>query len=116
VSGVRVPDSPPFPLPGMRALLATVLLAVSAAAPAQQRALPIPEAAVAGQIRHVEQMVVEIDGQRQLLAPGAQIRDESNRLILPIAIPAGAKVKYLLDASGMVRQIWILTPEEVGRE
>jgi hypothetical protein len=90
-------------------LLAVLLLAPCLAA-AQVRS--IPDSAKSGQIRHVEQMVVEIDGERQHLAPGAQIRDQDNRLLLPIAIPADARVKYLLDDDGMVRQVWILTPEE----
>jgi hypothetical protein len=49
------------------------------------------------------------------LAPGAQIRDQSNRLIVPTAVPPGAKVKYVLDNEGLVRQVWILSPQEAAK-
>ena len=67
-------------------------------------------------MRHLQDMIVAIDGVALRLAPGAQIRDQSNRLLVPTAVPAGAQVKYLLDAEGLVRQVWILTPEEAKRQ
>ena len=96
----------------MKALLTVVLLMCAGAALAQERPRPIPEAAKSGTMSHVEDMTVEIDGQKQRLAPGAQIRDESNRIVMPAAVPAGSKVKYIVDDDGMLRQVWILTPEE----
>ena len=96
----------------MKRWIALLLLAAPLAS-AQLRS--IPEDARVGQIRHLQEMVVEIDGTPQQLAPGAQIRDASNRLILPIAIPSGTLVKYLVDASGQVHRVWILTPEEAQR-
>ncbi|HSU63910.1 MAG TPA: hypothetical protein VLJ12_08590 [Burkholderiales bacterium] len=96
----------------MKPWIALVLLAASLAS-AQVR--NIPEDARVGEIRHLQEMVVEIDGAAQQLAPGAQIRDASNRIITPSAIPPGTRVKYLVDASGQVRQVWILTPEEAQR-
>jgi hypothetical protein len=96
-------------MPLSRLLVALVCL-LSAGVHAQVRA--IPGEAKRGEIRHVENMLVQIDGVRQRLAPGAQIRDAANRVVVPTALPAGAKVKYLLNQEGMVRQVWILTPEE----
>jgi hypothetical protein len=96
----------------MKRWIALLLLAASLAS-AQVRS--IPEDARVGQIRHLQNMVVEIDGAAQQLAPGAQIRDASNRIIPPTAIPAGTLVKYLVDAGGQVRLVWILTPEEAQR-
>ena len=96
----------------MKRWIALLLLAASLAG-AQVRS--IPQDARVGQIRHLQEMVVEIDGAAQQLAPGAQIRDASNRIILPIAIPSGTRVKYLVDANGQVQRVWILTPEEAQR-
>jgi hypothetical protein len=96
----------------MKRWIALLLLAAPLAS-AQVRS--IPEDARVGEIRHLQEMVVEIDGAAQQLAPGAQIRDASNRLILPIAIPPGTRVKYLVDAAGQVHRVWILTPEEAQR-
>jgi len=96
----------------MKRWIALLLLATSLAS-AQVRS--IPEDAKVGQIRHLQDMLVEIDGAQQQLAPGAQIRDESNRIIVPTAIPPGTLVKYLFDAAGQVQKVWILTPEEAQR-
>lgn len=82
----------------------------SSAGHAQLRA--IPDQAKGGEIRHVQDAIVSINGVELRLAPGAQIRDESNRLLVPTAVPAGAQVKYLVDEQGLVRRVWILTPEE----
>ena len=98
----------------MKRWIALLLLSVTAPlASAQLRS--IPKDARAGEIRHLQGMVVEIDGAPKRLAPGAQIRDASNRIILPIAIPAGTLVKYLVDGAGQVQRVWILTPEEAQR-
>src|SRR2546422_3420763 len=98
----------------MKRWTALLLLCVTAPlASAQVRS--IPKDARVGQIRHLQEMVVEIDGTPQQLAPGAQIRDASNRIILPTAIPPGTLIKYLVDGAGQVQRVWILTPEEAQR-
>jgi hypothetical protein len=75
----------------------------------------IPDEAKRGEVRHVHDMLIDIDGVQQRLAPGAQIRDSSNRVIVPTALPAGAQVKYVMNGQGHVRQVWILTPEEAAQ-
>ncbi|HXZ91788.1 MAG TPA: hypothetical protein VEG36_02810 [Burkholderiales bacterium] len=76
----------------------------------------LPAAAKRGEIRHVQDMLVEINGKRMMLAPGAQIRNTANLLMVPTALPpGGAYVKYLLDAQGMVSRVWILTPQEAAQ-
>ena len=96
----------------LRVLLAG-LCVLSASAHAQVRT--IPEQAKAGEVGRVQDMTVSIDGVELRLAPGVRVRDESNRIVFPAALPAGAQVKYLLDHQGMVRQVWILTPEEAAK-
>jgi hypothetical protein len=83
------------------------------AASAQLRTIP-PEAK-RGTIEHVQDMIIAIDGVRKRLAPGAQIRGPSNLIVLPISVPAGASVKYLLDSEGMVQHVWLLTAEEAAQ-
>ncbi len=95
---------------GLLAALPAYLAPVSLA---QVRTLPA--AAKRGEIRHVQDMLVEIDGKRMLLAPGAQIRDTANLIIVPTALPPGAHVKYLVDAQGMVSRVWILTRQEAAQ-
>lgn len=96
----------------LRRLAAILLLAFSTALPAQVRSIPAD--AKRGEIRHLQAMQVEISGERVTLAPGVQIRDASNRLILPLALPSGAAVKYVLDTEGLPWRVWILTPEEIA--
>jgi hypothetical protein len=87
---------------------------LSASAHAQLRT--IPGEAKGGELRHAQDGAsLSIGGVALRLAPGAQIRDESNRLVVPTAVPAGAQVKYLLNDEGQVRQVWILTPAEAAK-
>ena len=76
-----------------------VLLAAFLAAPVAAQLRTIPKDAQRAEIRHVQTNLIELNGQRALLAPGARIRDTSNRIIVPTALPAGALVKYRLVAN-----------------
>ncbi len=96
----------------LRAMLIWTCL-TPALAGAQTRS--IPGEAKRGEIRHVQETIVAIDGVEQRLAPGAQIRDQANRLLVPAALPADSQVKYLFDAEGFVRRVWVLTPEEAAK-
>jgi D-alanyl-D-alanine dipeptidase len=94
-------------------LLAVALLACAAvAAHAQLRTVP-PDAK-RGVMRHLQDMVVQIDQAKARLAPGAQIRDIHNRLVLPTAMAQPTVVKYQMDALGHVSRVWVLTPEEAA--
>ena len=96
----------------MNRTLLFVLALFSASAAAQLRTIPAD--ARAGEMRHLGQNAVELNGKPARLSAGAQIRDESNRIILPGALPAGATVKYALDPAGHVHRVWILTPQEAA--
>jgi hypothetical protein len=95
------------------AFAAVILAATAGAALAQLRAIP-PEAK-RGQMSHVEALVVEVNGKRMQLAPGAQIRDRANMIVLPAALPPGTLVKYMHDPLGNVGRVWILTPQEAAQ-
>lgn len=94
----------------MRAILLACLTLWCCAAAAQLRT--IPEEAQVGTMRYLEMMQVELDGQPQQLAPGAQIRDGDNRLILPASLQEREQVRYLLDGAGLVHRVWILSAQE----
>jgi hypothetical protein len=97
----------------IRIALVLGLLALGAAAHAQAR--HIPADAKRGEIRHLHEMIVQIDGKALRLAPGAQIRDTANLIVVPTAIPAGALAKYMVNGQGEVFRVWILTPLEAAR-
>lgn len=94
----------------MRALALILFAFCSTIATAQLRT--IPKEAVPGQLRHLEAMTVEIDGKPRSLAPGAQIRDPDNRLVLPVSLVEQTQVRYLVDSTGMVHRVWILSAAE----
>ncbi len=94
----------------MRALAFLVLLCCAPIASAQLRTIPME--AVLGELRHLEAMVVEIDGKPRSLSPGAQIRDPDNRLVIPASLMEKSKVRYLVDPQGQVHRVWILSAAE----
>ena len=94
-------------------LAALILASVSTGALAQLR--PIPADAKRGQMRHLEAMLVEVNGERMQLAPGAQIRDRANFMVLPGALPPDSLVKYTRDPQGQITRVWILTPKEAAQ-
>jgi hypothetical protein len=93
-------------------LTAALLICFASAAFAQVRT--IPQDAKRGEMRYIPDMTVEVNGQQLPLAPGIQIRDTLNMILVPAALPDKTLVKYRLDGNGMVRQVWILTPEEAA--
>ena len=98
----------------MRALAFLVLFFFAAMAGAQLRT--IPKEAVLGQIRHLESMVIELDGTKVVqLSAGAQIRDPDNRLVLPTSITEKTLVRYLVDGAGDVHRVWILSADEIAK-
>ena len=97
----------------MRALALIAAALFAATAFAQLRTIPAD--AKRAKMSHVQERIVEVNGKREMLAPGVRIRDAKNRIIVPAALPANSLVKYRRDASGAVHEVWILTAEE-GRQ
>jgi len=94
--------------------LLPALLAVPALA--QLRTPPIPPDAQRGVIRHLKAMAIAIDERPVQLAPGAQIRNQQNLIIVPVSIPpSGAPADYLLNGDGQLFRAWLLTPQEFAR-
>jgi hypothetical protein len=97
----------------IRVALFCLFCALSFAAWGQLRSIPVE--AKRGEIRSLGNMDVEIDGKAMRLSPGAQIRDAGNMIVLPTAVPAGAKVKYQVDPQNLVNRVWILSPQELAQ-
>jgi hypothetical protein len=97
----------------MRAIVFLLVLLCANAA-AQLRT--IPAEAMPAKMRHAGENVVEVNGKPAQLSAGAQIRDASNRIILPAALPPDSPVKFTLDAAGHVHRVWILTPQEAAQK
>jgi hypothetical protein len=56
---------------------------------------------------------VKLNGQDERLAPGARVRGAQNTFLLNNQLAGQTfAINYMRDPAGMVRDIWILTPEE----
>jgi hypothetical protein len=93
-------------------LVFLLLSAAVFATPASAQLRTIPKDAEVGVIRHLASMVVEIDGKPRELAAGAQIRDAENRIVVPAALIERSQARYLVDGTGLVRRVWILSERE----
>ena len=96
-------------------VFATALLLVYCAAAAAQQLRTIPPDAQRGTMRHIQETLIEIDGERAQLSAGAQIRGPSNTIVLPAALPPDSVVKYQLNQARQVHRVWILTPQEAAQ-
>ena len=106
---------PKFQLKMHRLLLVLAVLAI-ALQPGQaaaERALPADARLAAfAVIQHPE---VTLDSAPFRLAPGAQVRDESNRIVLPTSLQGNYLVLYTTDSRGEIYRVWILSPEEAAQ-
>jgi len=111
--------SEPSPVRSKRSaggILAALAFAVFAnAASAQILPRNIPLEAKRAQVRHLQEMLLSIDGKPVMLSPGGHIRDRNNLIIVPSQLPAqGALGRYLLDTNGQASRVWLLTAEEAA--
>ena len=93
----------------MRSLLALVVVAVLAACGSSNR---LSDGSYVGTLSPGQMSNVTIDGKPMRLAPGARILTTSNTSITPDHLPTSSRVRYKLDASGQVSQVWLLPPEK----
>jgi hypothetical protein len=98
------------------ALAAVAALCIAAPATAQQFHRTFPQDALRGAFVVVEPPQVLVNGVPAQLAPGARIRTQQNMIELSGAL-IGAKllVHYTIDTTGLVKDVWILTPAEAAR-
>jgi hypothetical protein len=88
-----------------RLLIAALAFSLAGGALAQLRF--IPAEARAGKIRHMQEMIVQVDGKLARLAGGALVRVADNRLRVPTAFPPDGAVSYTLNPQGVLSAVWI---------
>ncbi len=97
-----------------RALLlaAASALTMPAAAQVQRN---FPQNALRGTVAFGAAPDIALNGQAARLAPGARIHDLKNMTVVPSAVPGGTfLVNYTVDTYNLVKEIWILRPEEAA--
>jgi hypothetical protein len=97
-----------------RKLLALLICALVMPVAAMAQVRQIPDDARRGSIVHLQDTMVEVDGQPMRLSAGAQIRSRDNLIIVPMSLPPGALVKFTLDGMGQIHRVWVLTAEEAA--
>jgi hypothetical protein len=99
----------------IRRLLICVLLSLGAlSAFATPRVFP-PEAQRGTMQPGADYSQLVINGQVQLLAPGAQIKSRQNTIVMETSLMNKVYiVNYTIDKQGMVDRVWILTEEEIA--
>jgi hypothetical protein len=102
------------PLNVLSTILAALLVAILAAS-AWAQTRTIPKQALRGELTHVTQNIVSVNGQTMRLAPGAQIYAQNNLTIVPTEVPPNSIVDYTLDRDGQIFKVWILTPQEAAQ-
>ena len=99
-------------------LLATTatLAGLSAWPAAAQVPRPFPATALRGELVVLQPPEVALNGRAARLAPGARIRGDNNLLQLSGAlVNQRYTVNYTIDPSGLLLDVWILTPAERAR-
>ncbi len=98
------------------ALAAVAAVCIAAPAAAQQFQRTFPQTALRGSLTIVAPPEILLNGQAARLAPGARIRTQQNMIELSGAL-TGSKflVHYTTDIYGLVKEVWILTPDEAAR-
>ena len=96
------------------ALAAALLLAVGAAA---QTSRPFPATALRGALVITQPPEVLLNGAPARLSPGARIRGANNMLQLSATLVGqNLLVHYTREPSGLVHDVWVLTPDEAARK
>ncbi len=100
-----------------RTTLALGLLALSWPTLAQWGLRPFPPQAQRAAMVVTQAPAITLDGKPDRLSPGARIRNPQNQLVLSSSL-AGQEVlvNYTRESSGLVHEVWILTPAEAAEK
>ncbi|MBI4987072.1 MAG: hypothetical protein HZC24_17435 [Rhodocyclales bacterium] len=74
----------------------------------------IPADALFGEMQPPAAGVVYIDGRPLSLAMAAQFFNEQNNFVVAGAIRQPVAVRYLVDSTGTVYRVWLLSPAELA--
>jgi hypothetical protein len=84
---------------------------------AAQTARNFPANALRGGLVITQPPEAQLNGQPARLAPGARIRGTNNMVLMSASLAGQALwVHYTLDGTGLVQNVWVLTPEEAARK
>jgi hypothetical protein len=89
---------------------------VSGLASAQTVIREAPKDVRSGRLVVTAPPVITLDGKPERLSPGSRIRDTNNMLLLSGSVVGQSlPVLYRREPSGLVHEVWVLTPDEYAR-
>jgi hypothetical protein len=92
-------------------MLRSAVLAIAIALAACSSPKTLPDGSKLGVMTTQQLPNVTIDGQPMRLAPGARIMNTQNLSVTPGQVPPDSRVRYRVDATGQISQVWLLPPE-----
>lgn len=94
-------------------LAVAALMVLTAPAFAGMRVFPMDTKR--GEITFAAPLQVQVNGKTEQIGPGTRIHDaQNNRLVFAATLQGQTfVVNYVRDGTGMIREIWILTPGEI---
>jgi len=99
----------------LSAFVAAIAIVFSAPAAAQLQR-NFPQNALRGEIQFGAPPEIVLNGRAVRLAPGARVRNQNNLLETTGALAGQrAAVHYTLDLSGLVKDVWLLRPDELAK-
>jgi len=75
----------------------------------------LPENTTKGELVVGSPTSAAVDGRPMTLAPGVQIRDPFNTMVLPGMIRQPVPVRYQTDMTGAISKVWILSQQEAAK-
>lgn len=101
----------------IRCALLIAALSATALPTAAQVQRNFPATAMRGELRLTQPPEALLNNRPARLAPGARIRGADHMLVLSGAlVGAPLLVHYTRDTSGLVLDVWVLTPDEAARK
>ena len=109
----------PVPAAIAAAVVNAVINTVSELPPAEQQleiysavSRTFPVEAKKGELVPPVQETLQISGQTLTAAPGLQIRNQQNLIVMPASLQQAVFVRYQLDTMGNVYRVWLLSAAE----
>ena len=79
------------------------------------RTIAIPSSAVLGVLQVLNWPQALLNGQPALMSPGSRIRDPNSLILTPASLYGQTfQVLYVIDPLGLIRDVWLLTSDELA--
>lgn len=92
----------------LKPVVVSLFLSAIGVAASAQGTREVPPDALKGRMTSLQFPQVSIDGRTYRLAPGARIYRPDRSMTTPNQVAAETPVRYVLDAQGNIKSVWIV--------